>query len=71
MDQLGVQAEWKFHAYELGPRQQQRQPTLQHLAEKYQVSLPEARQMVQRVQDLGKELGIDIQSGQAVHGPDV
>ncbi|HXB96781.1 MAG TPA: DsbA family protein, partial [bacterium] len=27
LDKLGVQAEWKFHAYELGPRQQARQPT--------------------------------------------
>ena len=60
LDQLGVKAEWKFHAYELGPRQQKRQPTLQHLAEKYHVPLEEARQMVKRVQDLGAELGIDI-----------
>jgi predicted DsbA family dithiol-disulfide isomerase len=60
LDKLGVQAEWKFHAYELGPRQQKRQPTLRHLAEKYRVSPEEARQMVQRVQDLGRELGIDI-----------
>jgi predicted DsbA family dithiol-disulfide isomerase len=60
LEKLGVNAEWKFHAYELGPRQQPRQPTLQHLAEKYQVSLEEARQMVRRVQDLGRELGIDI-----------
>jgi len=60
LEQLGVEAQWNFHAFELGPRQQKRQPTLRHLAEKYHVPLEEARQMVQRVQDLGRELGIDI-----------
>jgi predicted DsbA family dithiol-disulfide isomerase len=50
----------RFHAYELGPRQQSREPILEHLAHKYHVSLDEARQMTQRVQDLGAELGLDI-----------
>jgi predicted DsbA family dithiol-disulfide isomerase len=50
----------RFHAYELGPRQQERQPILQHLAAKYRVSLDEARAMTSRVQDLGRELGLDI-----------
>lgn len=50
----------RFHAFELGPRQQTRQPILQHLASKYRVSLDEARAMTTRVQDLGAELGLDI-----------
>ena len=56
----GLEADWRFHAYELGARQQTRQPTLKHLAEKYKVSLEEARTMTERVQTLGTELGIDI-----------
>lgn len=56
----GLEADWNFHAYELGARRQSRQPTLQHLAEKYKVSLEEAREMTARVQALGAELGIDI-----------
>lgn len=50
----------RFHAYELGPRQQKRQPILEHLASKYRVSLDEARAMTARVQDLGRELDLDI-----------
>ncbi|HTA17047.1 MAG TPA: DsbA family oxidoreductase [bacterium] len=60
LDAAGLEAQWRFHAYELGPREQKRQPTLQHLAEKYGVSLAEGRQMIRRVQDLGTELGLDI-----------
>lgn len=56
----GLKAEWRFHAYELGERRQERQPTLAHLAEKYHVSPDEAREMVGRVQSLGAELGLDI-----------
>ncbi|MGH7441473.1 MAG: DsbA family oxidoreductase [bacterium] len=56
----GLRGRWRFHAYELGPREQKREPTLKHLAEKYSVGPEEARQMVQRVQDLGRELGLDI-----------
>jgi predicted DsbA family dithiol-disulfide isomerase len=56
----GLEARWIFHAYELGPREQKRQPTLAHLAEKYGVSVAEGRQMMRRVQDLGKELGLDM-----------
>lgn len=56
----GLKAEWRFHAYELGERRQERRPTLGHLAEKYHVSLDEAREMVGRVRSLGAELGLDI-----------
>ena len=56
----GLQARWRFHAYELGERRQKRRPTLEHLSEKYGVSPAEARAMVRRVQDLGRELGLDI-----------
>jgi predicted DsbA family dithiol-disulfide isomerase len=60
LEAAGLEARWRFHAYELGARQQKRQPTLQHLAEKYGVSLAEGREMMRRVQDLGTELGLDI-----------
>ena len=56
----GLEAKWRFHAYELGPRERKRQPTLDHLAEKYGVGVAEGRQMMQRVQDLGKEMGLDM-----------
>lgn len=58
----GLEADFRFHAYELGPRQQSREPVLQHLAQKYRVSLDEARQMTDRVKALGAELGLDINS---------
>jgi predicted DsbA family dithiol-disulfide isomerase len=60
LEATGLEARWRFHAYELGPREQKRQPTLAHLAEKYGVSLAEGRQMMGRVQDLAQELGLDI-----------
>jgi predicted DsbA family dithiol-disulfide isomerase len=56
----GLEARWIFHGYELGPREQKRQPTLAHLAEKYGVSVVEGRQMMSRVQGLGRELGLDM-----------
>ncbi len=58
--ELKLDAEWRFHAFELGPRQQARQPIVDHLAQKYRVSAEEARAMVGRVQGLGAELGIEI-----------
>lgn len=60
LDAAGLEARWRFHAYELGERQQKRQPTLEHLAKKYGVSLSEGRRMMGRVQALGAELGLVI-----------
>src|SRR5665213_593204 len=56
----GLEARWHFHAYELGARIQTRRPTVTHIAEKYGMSLAEARQMTDKVRDLGRELGLDI-----------
>lgn len=61
LDALGVtDVRWRFHSFELGPRQQARQPVAQMLAQKYRVPPAEARQMMARVQTLGAELGLDI-----------
>lgn len=60
LQRQGLQAQWRFHAFELGPRSQARLPILQHLSQKYRLSLDETRAMTQRVQDLGTELGLDI-----------
>lgn len=61
LEQLGVtEVRWRFHSYELGARKQARTPVVEHLAKKYRVTPAEARQMMERVQTLGAELGLDI-----------
>ncbi len=60
LESAGLEARWRFRAYELGERSQERRPTLSHLAQKYGVSPDEARGMLGRVRDLGAELGLDI-----------
>ena len=58
--ELSHRVQWRFHAFELGPRQQSPQPILEHLAQKYQVTLAEARAMTARVASLGAELGLTM-----------
>jgi predicted DsbA family dithiol-disulfide isomerase len=60
LEGLKLEAQWRFHAYELGARVQKRQPVIEHLARKYRVSLEEAKQMSSRVHDLAAELGLAI-----------
>jgi predicted DsbA family dithiol-disulfide isomerase len=69
LKKLGIQARWRFHAFELGARVQARRPVLEHLAGKYGVSLDEASEMTKRVQGLGAELGLDISPGKQLTAP--
>jgi predicted DsbA family dithiol-disulfide isomerase len=57
---LKDQVTWRFHAYELGARQQETGTVAQHLGEKYQISHGEVKQMLERVSSLGPELGLSF-----------
>jgi predicted DsbA family dithiol-disulfide isomerase len=62
---LSEGVEWRFHAYELGPRQQAPGTVAQHLGEKYQVGPGEVKQMLARVESLGPELGLHFDFAKA------
>jgi predicted DsbA family dithiol-disulfide isomerase len=55
---LSQDAQWRFRAYELGPRQQAPGSVAERLGEKYAAGPEEVRQMFARVESLGAELGL-------------
>jgi predicted DsbA family dithiol-disulfide isomerase len=66
---LADRAQWRFHAYELGAREQKPQPVIGHLAQKYGVTLEEARAMTARVASLGAEVGLVMNMDRCISAP--